>query len=1012
MLDLPHVAVVRRPGAQARGRNSPPGRSGAGARADRGALGSHPGAADDPDRNRRAALREPPGDKQAASSARTCRPRGAGPGRSCDRLGPRRPNRRVAPAAGTRWGGDELLEGDVAAVADRIVAIMDESVPDRHGGGRMSGRPGGCGGAPARRAARDDVRADRGGAELAAAEGRATWSSPPSERNRAPSPSAAARGGRVRGHRRRDGEAETEPHASPRGGGTARSPSSRQARRPRRSSVDSIGYAPARAASGGLGFAPNVLSVEWDGEGVQTGRSVLTEVGSSPSWSATRPTVVPDAVRAAPTRRSQPPRRRSVPRQTTSRRSPRTSATARPRRRSRHHRQRFLLSIGRGIGDQESVEPFEELADSSAPRSARRARSSTRAEFPSSPAGRPVGPHGQAQASISPSESRAPSSASRASATPETVIAVNTDPDAPIFGVATYGRRGSVRSRRGAQSRPEHRGAIAAAHDRELKFRAWRSPREDSRGASGTAGLGGGPLVRAGGVLDSRVRLRRRRADRQVQAGASGSLPPRRELPGTLAVRHADAASAPSIGRRDPYVGWAHRGIFYGFVVLFIGTVILAHQQRRHRAPVRLALLRGHFYLGYSLVLDVLGIALLVGLLDDDGAPALIRPSSSTTRGPTARRRSPAGSARYRIGDWVFVGALLYLVVTGYLLEGVRIAMDRPGYDGSYSPVGWLSAQPLSGRFGDGAGPRSPRHLVVPWAARDRVRRLDPVHEGRPHAHRASPGWSCAIRSRASACRHARRSGQPSPPGTRRFRLLDPAPARPGRVHALRQVPRGLSRERERLAALASRRRSWSCASRRTARWPASASAASLDAAARLAGTAATRRCRRPMASANDTVVVLHAVQRLRRGLPGRDRAGADHQPDAPPPRRRGRGGADAAEDARDDPRSRATRSASAPASADAGPRSSTSRSRTRARSRSTCSGSSATMRPSIRARSEVTRALARLLNAAGVDFGILYDGERNAGNDVRRVGEEGLFESLAEEQHRGAGRLRRSAGS
>jgi Fe-S oxidoreductase len=44
-----------------------------------------------------------------------------------------------------------------------------------------------------------------------------------------------------------------------------------------------------------------------------------------------------------------------------------------------------------------------------------------------------------------------------------------------------------------------------------------------------------------------------------------------------------------------------------------------------------------------------------------------------------------------------------------------------------------------------------------------------------------------------------------------------------------------------------------------------------------------------------------------------------------------------------------------------------------------------------------VTQSLARLLHAGGVDFGILYDGERNSGNDVRRVGEEGLFESLAE---------------
>jgi Fe-S oxidoreductase len=45
-----------------------------------------------------------------------------------------------------------------------------------------------------------------------------------------------------------------------------------------------------------------------------------------------------------------------------------------------------------------------------------------------------------------------------------------------------------------------------------------------------------------------------------------------------------------------------------------------------------------------------------------------------------------------------------------------------------------------------------------------------------------------------------------------------------------------------------------------------------------------------------------------------------------------------------------------------------------------------------------VTRSLARLYQAAGVDFGILYDGERNSGNDVRRVGEEGLFELLAEQ--------------
>ena len=46
----------------------------------------------------------------------------------------------------------------------------------------------------------------------------------------------------------------------------------------------------------------------------------------------------------------------------------------------------------------------------------------------------------------------------------------------------------------------------------------------------------------------------------------------------------------------------------------------------------------------------------------------------------------------------------------------------------------------------------------------------------------------------------------------------------------------------------------------------------------------------------------------------------------------------------------------------------------------------------------ESSRALAEILHAAGVDFGLLYEAERNAGNDVRRVGEEGLFEMLAEQ--------------
>jgi Fe-S oxidoreductase len=46
----------------------------------------------------------------------------------------------------------------------------------------------------------------------------------------------------------------------------------------------------------------------------------------------------------------------------------------------------------------------------------------------------------------------------------------------------------------------------------------------------------------------------------------------------------------------------------------------------------------------------------------------------------------------------------------------------------------------------------------------------------------------------------------------------------------------------------------------------------------------------------------------------------------------------------------------------------------------------------------EITQKTAEVFQQAGLNFGILYEAERNSGNDVRRVGEEGLFEMLSED--------------
>jgi Fe-S oxidoreductase/nitrate reductase gamma subunit len=45
----------------------------------------------------------------------------------------------------------------------------------------------------------------------------------------------------------------------------------------------------------------------------------------------------------------------------------------------------------------------------------------------------------------------------------------------------------------------------------------------------------------------------------------------------------------------------------------------------------------------------------------------------------------------------------------------------------------------------------------------------------------------------------------------------------------------------------------------------------------------------------------------------------------------------------------------------------------------------------------ETTQKTVEVFRKLGIDFGILYEDERNSGNDVRRIGEEGLFEMLVE---------------
>jgi hypothetical protein len=90
-------------------------------------------------------------------------------------------------------------------------------------------------------------------------------------------------------------------------------------------------------------------------------------------------------------------------------------------------------------------------------------------------------------------------------------------------------------------------------------------------------------------------------------------------LDGGLARRLGDMAALVlthrTIERRDPAAGRAHRLIFYGFALLFLGTATITLQYDILDPLFGVRFWQGGFYLIFSLVLDVAGVALVGGLI-------------------------------------------------------------------------------------------------------------------------------------------------------------------------------------------------------------------------------------------------------------------------------------------------------------------------------------------------------------------------------------------------------------
>jgi Fe-S oxidoreductase len=179
----------------------------------------------------------------------------------------------------------------------------------------------------------------------------------------------------------------------------------------------------------------------------------------------------------------------------------------------------------------------------------------------------------------------------------------------------------------------------------------------------------------------------------KYRRGRAEGLPSRSELPSRVWIATKTLYSHASIKRHDPSVGWAHRGIFYGWIALAIGTVIVALDHDVIGPIFGFHFFTGDFYLGFKAVLNTLGVALIAGLAFMMIRRGILRPAKLDYARPDRRPGEPQFDRHvYRLGDWAFLGILLLIALTGYLLEGVRMAMDNPGFAG-FQFGGWLPAQ-------------------------------------------------------------------------------------------------------------------------------------------------------------------------------------------------------------------------------------------------------------------------------------------------------------------------------
>lgn len=132
---------------------------------------------------------------------------------------------------------------------------------------------------------------------------------------------------------------------------------------------------------------------------------------------------------------------------------------------------------------------------------------------------------------------------------------------------------------------------------------------------------------------------------------------------------------------REKYAGLFHGAIFFGFVVLFIVTLIVVVQEDFTALFFSSHFIYGDFYIIWSLFGDFAGLVVLIGLGMAIYRRYVLKPTRLDTKA---------------IDTFALV-LITLIIVTGFLNEALRIAYTAfPEFEALASPVGYVIALPFS----------------------------------------------------------------------------------------------------------------------------------------------------------------------------------------------------------------------------------------------------------------------------------------------------------------------------